>query len=192
VPSYLSPNVYVVSYIALRKEFSAIYKDSAIFTDTRTCDVTANFEPFWLFFDQLIASVAGKKVWTNRDKVGELITKGNKMSIVDEAFTILAIQNYWPKWFGTQGVRKPAKWTDSRQGNSQYMGWHEDAYKRFDLVCRSIKIQRSTQQSMQLKLRFQQKATNEYATLGGGNNARRQRQEPIMRVFHELGNVAAV
>jgi hypothetical protein len=176
---------------ALRKEFPGIFEAPAIFSDVRACNVTSNFEPFWLFFDRLIANVAGKKIWTNRDKVGEPITKGNKITIVDEAFTILAIENYWPKWFSNQGVKAPAQWTDSCQGNSQYMGWHEDAYKRFDLICRRIQHQRSSIQSKHLELHFQQKAMEEYATMRGGARAR-TREEPTMRVFNELNNIAAV
>jgi hypothetical protein len=80
-------------YLALRKEFPGIYENPDIFTNVHACDETANFEPFWLFFDHLIASVAGKKIWTNRDKVGQPITKGNKILIVDKAFIILAVQN---------------------------------------------------------------------------------------------------
>jgi hypothetical protein len=65
-------------------------------------------------------------------KLDSPITKGNKILLVDEAFTILAIQNYWPKWFSKHRLKEPAKWTDSRERNSQYMGWHEDAYTWFD------------------------------------------------------------
>jgi hypothetical protein len=177
--------------LALRKEFPGGFDSPKVFTNVRACN-EQHFEPFWLFFDRLIASVAGKKVWTNRDKVGEPITTGNKITIVDEAFTILAIQNYWSKWFSNNGQKEPAKWTDSRQGNSQYMGWHEDAYKQFDSICRRVQQQRSTIQSKQLELRFQQKATEEYATIRGGSRARTQRQVPIMRVFNEISSVAAV
>ncbi len=159
-----------------------------VFCNVRACDATDNFEPFWIFFDRLVANIAGKKVWTNRDKVGVPITMGGKITIVDEAFTILAIQNYWPKWFSTTGVRAPAKWTDSCQGNAQYMGWHEDAYSRFDQICRHIKHQRQTVESTDLKLAFQQKATTEYATRQGGTRARSKRQEPSIVVFNELAN----
>lgn len=185
-------NYNSICCLALRQEYPGIYINPSIFINVRDCDETANFQPFWLFFDRLIASVAGKKIWTNRDKVGESITIGNKISIVDEAFTILAIENYWPKWFSNHGIKGPAKWTDSRQGNSQYMGWHEDAYKRFDLLCRRIQLQRGTNKSKQLEIHFQQKALEEYATMRGGARARAQRQEPTMRVFNELNNVAAV
>jgi hypothetical protein len=172
---------------ALRKEFPGLYVSPNVFSSVRTsCDATDNFEPFWFFFDRLVANIAGKKVWTNRDKVGERISTGGKISIVDEAFTILAIQNYWPKWFSISGVPEAAKWTDSRQGNSQYMGWHEDAYHRFDAICRRIKSQRETPQSKTLERTFQDRATMEYATMRGGTRARTQRQEPSMVVFNEL------
>ena len=176
----------------LRGEFPGYYESPEIFEDVCSCDAMANFQPFWLFFDRLVANVAGKKIWTNRDKVGHQITKGNKISIVDEAFTILAIQNYWPEWFGTNGVTKGANWTDSRQGNSQYMGWSEDAYKRFDLLCQRIKNQRTTNQSKQLEIRFQQMATEECLTMRGGARARLKRQEPTFKVFNELDSFEVV
>jgi hypothetical protein len=146
----------------------------------------------------LIASIAGKKVWVNHHKVGELITTGRKITITDEAFTVLAIQNYWPSWFGdARGAKQSALWTDSRQGNSQYMGWHEDAYTRFDILCRTIQQQRNSAQSKRLEVTFQRKATEEYATMGGRARARSQRQEPTVKVFNELNtntvmNVTAV
>ncbi len=57
--------------------------------NVRQCHAEANFEPFWIFFDCLVANVAGKKTWTNRNKVGEPIVMGGKITIVDEAFTVL-------------------------------------------------------------------------------------------------------
>ena len=173
---------------ALRKECPGMYASPKVFYNVRACTVEENFEPFWIFFDRLVATIAGKKIWTNRDKVGVPITTGGKITIVDEAFTVLAIENYWPKWFSPNGVPSPAKWTDSRQGNSQYMGWHEDAYTRFDQICYRIKQQRASVQSKHLELNFQQNATIEYATRRGGIRARVQRQEPSIVVFNELAN----
>jgi hypothetical protein len=179
---------------ALRKEYPGMYSSPKLFCNVRGCDAEENFEPFWIFFDRLVANIAGKKTWTNRDKVGERISTGGKITIVDEAFTILALQNYWPKWFSTTGVRGPAKWTDSRRGNSQYMGWHEDAYTRFDQLCHIVQAQRQSAESKNLELIFQQRATLEYATMRGGSRSRSQRDEPAMVVFNELAssNHAAV
>jgi hypothetical protein len=87
---------------------------------------------------------------------------------------------------------EPTKWTDSRRGNSQYMGWHEDAYTRYDYICRWTQQQRSSPHSTQLELRFQKKALQEYATMQGGARARARLQEPTVRVFNELNNVTAV
>jgi hypothetical protein len=72
------------------------------------------------------------------------------------------------------------------------MGWHEDAYTPFDLICRRTQQQCSSIHSTQLELRFQKKALEEYATMQGGVCARACLQEPTVRVFNELNNVAAV
>jgi hypothetical protein len=74
------------------------------------------------------------------------------------------------------------------------MGWHEDAYSKFDSLCRRIQAQRLTAQSQTLEEKFQQKATMEYATLRGGDRAKAKRQEPSMVVFNELvtGNSVAL
>ena len=158
---------------AIWKEFPGVYTLSNVFLNVRgTCDATDNFEAFWIFFDRLVANIAGKKSWRNRDKVGESITTGGRIIIVNEAFTILALQNYWPKWFSNMGVCDRAQWTDSRQGNGQYMGWDDAAYTRFDTICHRIQVQCETHKSKNLELTFQQKATLEYATLWGGSRAR--------------------
>ena len=172
---------------AIRKEFPGVYTSSNVFCNVRsTCDAMENFEAFWLFFDRLVANIAGKKAWRNRDKVGEAITTGGRITIVDEAFTILALQNYWPKWFSTTGVPGRATWTDSRQGNAQYMGWEDAAYTRFDTICHRIQAQRETTHSKNLEQTFQEKATLEYATLRGGTRARNRHTEPSRKVFNEL------
>jgi hypothetical protein len=76
--------------------------------------------------------VAGKKVWTNRDKMACAITDGGKITITDEAFTELCLLNYWDKW----SAKEPAKWTDARKGNCSFKGWSNDAYQQFDKLGR--------------------------------------------------------
>jgi hypothetical protein len=52
---------------------------------------------FNLFSNRLMPCVAGKKVWTGRDKMACAITDGGKITITDEAFTELCLLNYWDK-----------------------------------------------------------------------------------------------
>ncbi len=48
-------------------------------------------EPFYVFFDILVPAVAGRKIWTERQKAVRLISETKKVvSVLDEAFTILA------------------------------------------------------------------------------------------------------
>jgi hypothetical protein len=89
---------------------------------------------FNLFFDRLMPCVAGKKVWTSRDKMACAITDGRKITITNEAFTELCLLNYWDKW----SANRPAKWTDARKGNCSFKGWSNNAYQQFDSICNRI------------------------------------------------------
>jgi hypothetical protein len=103
---------------------------------------------FNLFFDRLMPCVAGKKVWTSRDKMACAITDGGKITITDEASTELCLLNYWDKW----SANRPAKWTDARKGNCSFKGWSNNAYQQFDSICNRIRAQRETDESKAMEL----------------------------------------
>jgi hypothetical protein len=81
------------------------------------------------------------------------------VTITDEAFTMLALKNYWGRWFHNQ----PAQWTDSRQGNQQFMGWSDEAYDRYDAACKLIDKQQGTVASKRLEKDFKIQARDTYA-----------------------------
>jgi hypothetical protein len=67
-------------------------------TDVREMDPNGDMEAFYSFFDHLVPCVAGQKVWTQREKANKLISEAKKVvSILDEAFTVLALKNYWKR-----------------------------------------------------------------------------------------------
>jgi len=113
---------------------------------------------FNLFFDRLLPCVAGKKVWTNKDKMTSTITEGAKISITDEAFTELCLLNYWNKWTKNES----AQWTDARGGNTHFKGWNNDAYLKFDGICRRISTQRETEDSKAMEEKFRDYAVKQY------------------------------
>jgi hypothetical protein len=62
-------------------------------TDLREMDPNGDIEAFCYFFDHLVSCVAGRKVWTQREKANKLILEAKKVvSVLDEAFTILALR----------------------------------------------------------------------------------------------------
>jgi hypothetical protein len=81
------------------------------------------------------------------------------VTITDEAFTIVALKNYWGWWFHNQ----PAQWTDSRQGNQQFMGWSDEAYDCYDEACKLIAKQRGAVASKGLEREFKIQARDMYA-----------------------------
>jgi hypothetical protein len=118
------------------------------FTNVRGMDPDGDLEAFYFFFDDLVLCVAGRKVWTLREKAIKLISEAKKVvSVLDEAFTILALMNYWERWTGNG----TARWTDSKSGNYQYMGWADAAYLQFDELCKRIHEQRQTRLNKKLE-----------------------------------------
>jgi hypothetical protein len=113
---------------------------------------------FNLFFDRLMPCVAGKKVWTGRDKMAYAITDGGKITITDKVFTELCLLNYWDKW----SANRPAKWTDGRKGNCSFKGWSNDAYQQFDSICNRIRAQHETDESKAMELVFLDYAIKQY------------------------------
>jgi hypothetical protein len=60
-----------------------------IITVVREMDPNGDIEAFCYFFDNLVPCVAGRKVWTQREKANKLILEAKKVvSILDEAFTV--------------------------------------------------------------------------------------------------------
>jgi hypothetical protein len=76
-----------------------------------------------------------------------LISEAKKVvSVLDEAFTVFALKNYWKRWNNTG----TAILTDSRAGNYQYMGWADAAYVQFDGLCKQIREQGKSAPNMKL------------------------------------------
>jgi hypothetical protein len=68
-------------------------------TDVREMDPNGDIEAFCYFFDHLVPCVAGQNVWTQREKANKLILEAKKVvSVLDEAFTVLALKNYRKRW----------------------------------------------------------------------------------------------
>jgi Tfp pilus assembly protein PilZ len=69
------------------------------------------------------------------------------VSVLDKAFTILALMDYWDRCTSSGRVI----WIDSRAGNYQYMGWADAAYVQFDELCKRMCEQRQTASKMKLE-----------------------------------------
>jgi hypothetical protein len=146
-------------------------------------DPNGDLEAFYFFFDDLVPCVAGRKVWTLREKAMKLISEAKKVvSVLDEAFTILALKNYWERWNGNG----TARWTDSKAGNYQYMGWADVAYVQFDELCKQIREQRQTRLNKKLEQMYLARSRSLLA--GGGLHSRRLGGlvERKVEVYNEL------
>jgi hypothetical protein len=175
-------------YLHINTENTHLFNEQIItlasITNVRGTEPSGNIEAFCFFFNELVPCVAGRKVWTLREKASKLISEAKKIvSLLDEAFTILALMNYWKRWTNTGA----AIWTDSRAGNYQYMGWADAAYVQFDELCKRIRDQRQTASSMKLEQMYLARSRSVLA--GGGPHSRRpmgEQEEPTRGVYNEL------
>jgi hypothetical protein len=126
-------------------------------------------EAFYFVFDGLVPCVAGRKVWTLREKVIKLISEAKSVvSMLDETFTILALMNYWERWTSNG----KARWSASKAGNHQYMGWADAAYIQFDELCKRIREQRQTTLNKKLEQMYLARSRSLLAGRGGPHSRR--------------------
>jgi hypothetical protein len=152
-------------------------------SNVRGMQPEGDFVAFTMFFDEFVPCVAGRKVWTLREQATKLITKAKKIvSVTDEAFTILALENYWYRWTN----KERARWTDNRAGNYQYQGWSDEAYIEFDCLCRRIRKHRATEINKALEIRYREHARR--LLTAGGAQARRVEEagDVHVNVYNEL------
>ena len=151
------------------------------FEDVRACSGSegGTADRAWFFYDILVPCIAGKKIWTSQVKVAMTITASNCVSVLDESFTVLCIENYWNKWVNDG----PTKWTQSRMGNTGFLGWAKEAYERFVMICKHVKEQREEGMSEDLEQVFQKRAVMEYA---GGHRWAKHSNGPAIPNFDEL------
>ena len=165
------------------EKFPDHLRDKEAFSNVRFHDRKKNpkeAEDRWFcFFDALVPCIAGKKIWTNQVKISKTITESNCVTVVDEAFTVLCIENYWPKWV-KGGV---TRWTQSRSGNTGYMGWDKVAYTRFVCLCKHIKHMRETDESIKMEMKFRENAIQVYR---GNSGYMRRRGEEDVPSYDEL------
>jgi hypothetical protein len=178
--------IYVAYYNAglLKDEdFPDYCRDKTAFSDVRGA-TEVNEESstrFWYFFSALVPSIAGKKIWTQEIMLSKSIEESLCVTIVDEAFTVLCIENYWEKWVN----KGEAVWTGTRSGNTGFMGWQTKGYERFVELCKRIELQRKEQVSEDLEAKFQERAVEEF---GGtrGIASRRMKAAPALETFDQL------
>jgi hypothetical protein len=178
--------IYVAYYNAglLKDEdFPDYCRDKTAFSDVRgVTEVNEESSTrFWYFFSALVPSIAGKKIWTQEIMLSKSIEESLCITIVDEAFTVLCIENYWEKWVN----KGEAVWTGTRSGNTGFMGWQTDGYKHFVALCKRIELQRKDDVSEELEVRFQNKALEEFGSIRGLAR-RRVSGAPALQTYDQL------
>ena len=92
-----------------------------------------------IFFEQLIPSVLGQKLWRKAKSsllISECITNSQ------EATALWIFKNYEDKWKGPSSATQQAKFTGSTRGNKMYNGWSHEGILEYNEISKLIKEDR--------------------------------------------------
>jgi hypothetical protein len=155
---------------------------------------------FW-FFDSFLECVCGASVWNNA-KTKQLIseardTSGSKVvSVSDEAFALLLIDNYLEKWktrageedtariepvgagaaaTATEGentrrkqTKTAGKYTGKAQGQCKWGGWSSEGIKQFNFLRKLVKVDREADKNCELEPKRMEKLLMDFCQTKAG------------------------
>jgi hypothetical protein len=113
------------------------------------------------FFAEYLECVAGKKGW-GKEKYFQTVSKAVDretndilVTVSDEAFALLMLENYREKWIlryeeacsGRRNTDKriDGKYTSSVKGHTEFGGWSRKGIKRFNALCDLVEADRSSE-----------------------------------------------
>jgi hypothetical protein len=171
------------SYTAILGEPETKEIQAKAFIDIREPINLLQQDYFNLFFDRLMPCVAGKKVWTSRDKMACAITDGGKITITDEAFILNCAS-----WItGTNGPRRGQQNGQMRVKGTVVLRGGATMPTKFDSICNRIRAQRETDKSKAMEMGFLDYAIKQY-----GRGTKRTRSgilEEGPEIFNELAEL---
>jgi hypothetical protein len=140
---------------------------------------------------------SGKKVWTKTKRCTSYISEdASTVSISDEAFLLLCLDNYWDRWMREASdldctTHTPAKFTDSRKGRHHFGGWNVQGLNRFNILYDLVKQDRQRDMEKggqaESELLYTMKSIHEINSIGYNNRKRdRYRPESLVTVCDDL------
>jgi len=114
-----------------------------------------------IFCNNFLACVIGKNEWKDMIKIK---TVKEIATVMDEAFTLLILENIWDEWIEMdavdylkhqKGIEKGTeqnskrrkigggKWTSDVNGSVKYSGWNDEGLQRFNELCEMVNENRA-------------------------------------------------
>lgn len=124
---------------------------------------------FKWFFGEFVECVSGKRVWSRHkyhDLISEAVNRDTGVQIVtvsDEAFALLLLDNYIEKWkvkfvakLQGKGLEKriDGKYTAATRGNFVFGGWSRAGQKKFNYYVNKVKEDRASPGAGEMEQEF--------------------------------------
>ena len=182
------------SKIVIRRAINTIFKDSGeqFFTFDELCKLrraTTDREKkacIW-FFDSFLECVCGTTAWNNA-KTKQLVSEARDqsglkvVSVSDEAFGLLLIDNYSEKWRkrateitpiegedpGRKRTKTAGKYTGKAKGQCKWGGWSSEGISQFNYLRKLVKADREADKSNEAEPKQMEKFLMNYCRTKAG------------------------
>ena len=139
------------------------------FCKLRRAQTADEVKAFNWFFGEFMDCVSGKRVWSRHKYhtlISEAVNRDTGVQIItvsDEAFGLLLLENYMEKWkrkfvAKANGVvlekKLDGKFTASTKGNFVFGGWSKAGQKQFNFYVNMVKADRSGAGARQMETNF--------------------------------------
>jgi len=143
---------------------------------------------FYMLYEELMPCCVGRGDWGPEQWVQGSISDGTNVTVSDEAFVVLCLENYWDGWTGRKGYKN--KCTDKTKGNLKFGGWAGEGLRRFNTLCNMVHVSRNCESGMAADLAFKLYAVDKYGRDGRDKKKRNKAVEYTFGVFDELDQLA--
>jgi hypothetical protein len=158
---YLKELVHEKGVSVLDKDECSLFKMEDLLK-MRMSQTAQECNAFLWFYGEFLEAVAGRLTW-GKQKFHQTVSEAKDfsdsrqsiVSVTDEAFALLMIENYRSKWEshfrsserGIAKVKVEAKYTSSRLGTTEYGGWSWQGFQRFNQLVKLVEDNRLVPQS---------------------------------------------
>jgi hypothetical protein len=141
-------------------------------------------QAFTFLVEHLLGHVIGKREWDMK-KCFHMVS--DHVSISDEAYTLLLLENVYEKWLKIKQHQQPGekrtivkgKYTDPEKGasNEKYKGWTVDGIKRYNQLYQKVQHNRNQKWAKTVEMKAKEEFQGRYKGKLVGTQIRRKKRK---------------
>ena len=138
----------------------------------------SNNTAFTFIVEHLAGAVIGQRKWKTARCYVPL---SNAMSVSDEAFMLLVLENQYELWMDAESTRVGRGRYTENVPNKKYCGWSNEGMRRFNILLAEVRNNQNKQYSKEVEDATTRTLAERYQTLMAvrGRNSRKRRRHHV-------------